>query len=94
MNGHMGRGFGGRGVPAEKANVGDTTKKLLNHSGKTMIPAIVALVLAALSAIFTIIKKKLIHTRIRQIAKIPPSSSQIALNIKSFLTTGIFSGEP
>ena len=55
MNGHMGRGFGGRGVPAEKANVGDTTKKLLNHSGKTMIPAIVALVLAALSAIFTII---------------------------------------
>lgn len=51
----MGRGFGGRGVPAEKANVGDTTKKLLNHSGKTMIPAIVALVLAALSAIFTII---------------------------------------
>ncbi len=55
MNGHMVRGFGGRGVPAEKANVGDTTKKLLNHSGKTMIPAIVALVLAALSAIFTII---------------------------------------
>lgn len=55
MNGHMGRRFGGRGVPAEKANVGDTTKKLLNHSGKTMIPAIVALVLAALSAIFTII---------------------------------------
>ena len=29
------------------------------------------------------------HTSIRQIAKIPPSSSQIALKIKSFLTTGL-----
>ena len=31
---------------------------------------------------------------IKWILKIPPSSSQIALKIKSFFTTGIFSGEP
>ena len=52
-------------------------------------------VLAILLVVYMqIIRKKFMHTSIRQIANIPPSSSQMALKIKSFLTMGIFSGAP
>lgn len=45
-------------------------------------------------AIFTNIMKQLMHTRIRQMPKILPSSSAMAENMKSCSTYGIASGDP